>query len=240
MSDQYGKIEYTELVKHTKSWSFWFKIKDFNVFSNYLENKNAYIIHYFSSPERYRNTDYHGNRQIYSSNYVIDNYGNIYNVAQSSNTDRGFYGEKFLSLPKKPKELEWTNSPHNGDGQNHTFDIMHPYIIFDNKLSNKSIKLIKLINMCEEDCMKKLIENLLIENILEDKEDDIHFMRNKNKELRDTNKELLLKVDEMKYFLLKVDEMKEKHNELVNRLLDKIVELSDTLNTARMKINEKN
>lgn len=95
----------------------------------------------------------------------------------------------------------------------------------NNKLSNKSIKLIKCIDFCSEDCMLNLIKNLL-----EDNEEDIHFMKNKNKELEDTNKDLLLKTDEMK----------EKHNELVNRLLDKIVELSDTLNTACVKMSGKN
>ena len=42
--------------------------------------------------------------------------------------------------------------------------------------------------MCEENEMVNLIKNLL-----EDKEEDIHFMKNKNKELEDTNKDLLLK-----------------------------------------------
>jgi len=227
MSEQYGKIEPFELNVKKKEWGFRYICKDFNLFSKYLENKDAYIIHYFSSFNKYRLTDAKGYNNIYPNNYIIDNYGNTYNVAQSLNRDYPPTSENFICF------LEY-------ESKNYTFDKMHPYTIFNNKLSNKQIKLLKLINICEEDCMKKLIENLLIENILEDKEEDIHFMRNKNKELRDTNKELLLKVDEMKYFLLKVDEMKEKHNELVNRLLDKIVELSDTLNTARMKINEKN
>ena len=212
MSNNFGKIDCIELEEKAKSWSFRFNCKDFNLFSKYLENKDIYIIHYFSSPDRYRDTDYHGNRQIFPSNYVIDNYGNIYNVAQSSNFDGRFYSqEKFLCMPKKPKELEWTNKPHNCDGKEHTFDIMHPYILFDNKLSNKSIKIIKLINMCEEDVMVNIIKNLL-----EDKEEDIHFMKNKIKELEDTNKDLLLEIYKIK----------EKHNELVNRLMDRIIELS--------------
>ena len=96
---------------------------------------------------------------------------------------------------------------------------------YNNKLSNKSIKLIKCIDLCSENCMQNLIKNLL-----EDNEEDIHFLKNKNKELEDTNKDLLVKMDETK----------EKHNELVNRLLDKIVELSYTLNTACAKMKEKN
>jgi len=203
MLNKFGKIDCTELETYSKKWSYRFVCKDFNLFSKYLENKDAYVIHYFSSIDRNRDTD--------PRNYIIDNYGNIYNVAQISNFDGRFYHqEKFLCMPKKPKEYEWTNSLHNQDGQKHTFDIMHPYAIYENKLSNKSIKIIKLINMCEEDVMVNIIKNLL-----EDKEEDIHFMKNKIKELEDTNKDLLFKKDEMK----------EKYNEIVNRLMDRIVEL---------------
>ena len=208
MSNKFGKIDCTELEACAKRWTR-FVCKDFKLFRIYLENKDAYIIHYFSSPDRYRRTDGDGNRHIFPSNYLIDNYGNIYNVAQSSNRIGNFYSEeKFLCMPKP----EYTNGPHNNqDGQNHTFDVMHPYILFENKLSNKSIKIIKLINMCEENEMVNLIKNLL-----EDKEEDIHFMKNKNKELEDTNKDLLLKMEEMK----------EKHNELVNKLMDRIIDLT--------------
>ena len=65
--------------------------------------------------------------------------------------------------------------------------------------------------MCEEDIMVNIIKNLL-----EDKEEDIHFMKNKNKELEDTNKDLLLKMDEIK----------EKHNDLINKLMDRIADLT--------------
>jgi hypothetical protein len=115
----------------------------------------------------------------------------------------GCYKEKFITYPVHDlvKQNNWKG----------TFDEMHPYATYDNKLSNKSIKLIKCIDSCSEESMERLIKNLL-----EDKEEDIHFMKNKIKELEDTNKDLLLKMDEIK----------EKHNELVNRLMDRIVELS--------------
>jgi hypothetical protein len=71
-------------------------------------------------------------------------------------------------------------------------NISNKYHQYKNKYQKKSIKLIKCIDNCSEDDIK-----------------------NKFKELEDTNKDLLLKMDEMNA----------KHNELVNKLLDRIIEL---------------
>jgi len=170
--------------------------KDYETFSKYLDSKNkAYIIHRFSSIEPIELwKDDGGNKFYYRPGYIIDNYGNIYNIGETSKLYN--FSLKFLS--------RCSNNIFS-------YNQMHSYATYDNKLSNKSIKLIKCIESSSEDIMERLIKNLL-----EDKEEDIHFMKNKIKELEDTNKNLLLKMDEMK----------EKHNELVNRLMDRIVELS--------------
>ena len=205
MSDinkEYGKIEPSELNNFQTDYRdrgrgpySRLPTKDYMNFSKYLDSKNkAYIIHRFYSNPVYLYSDEAGNKTYYTPKYIIDNYGNIYNIGETSLNNN--FSLNFLS----------------GSSNNiFSYSQMHPYATYDNKLSNKSIKLIKCIESSSEDIMERLIKNLL-----EDKEEDIHFMKNKNKELEDTNKDLLLKMDEMK----------EKHNELVNRLMDRIVELS--------------
>jgi len=195
---EYGKIEPSELHNFKNDYvtrgahgsHFLISTKNYFSFSEYLNSKNkAYIIHkFYSNPVNHR-TDGNGNKSYYTPKYIIDNYGNIYNIGEYRDTSD--YYLKFL------KKID----PYN---QMHPCDQMHPYTTYNNKLSNKSIKIIKCIDSCSEDCMLNLIKNLL-----ENDEED-------NKVLEDTNKDLLFKMDEMK----------EKHNELINRLMDRIVEVS--------------
>jgi len=206
INKEYGKIEPSELQNFESDYEIGgahgsrisLNTKNYFSFSEYLNSKNkAYIIHkFYSNPVNHR-TDGNGNKLYYTPKYIIDNYGNIYNIGEY----RGDTSDYYLKFLKKI-------DPYN---QMHPCDQMHPYTTYNNKLSNKSIKIIKCIDSCSEDCMLNLIKNLL-----EDKEEDIHFMKNKNKELEDTNKDLLLKMDEMK----------ENHNELVNKLMDRIVDLT--------------
>ena len=200
MSEQYGKIEeYKSFDLHkigkltpfprdsndSEIKSTYYTLNNIN---NYLKSKNGYIIHNFNTLNRQFSWNHcqEAHNPAYS-NYIInaiDNFGNMHRNINSFN----YYKQISTNI------FDYNISTHS----------------FDNKLSNKSIKLIKDLDYCSEDDMQKLIKNLL-----EDKEEDIHFMKNKVKELEDTNKDLLLKMDEMNA----------KHNELVNKLLDRIVEL---------------
>ena len=169
INKEYGKIEPSELHNFKNDYvtrgahgSHWLlSTKNYFSFSEYLNSKNkAYIIHKFYSNPINIHTDGNGNKSYHTPKYIIDNYGNIYNIGDTDSSD---YSLKFL------KKID----PYN---QMHPCDQMHPYAIYENKLSNKSIKLIKDLEYCSEDNMQKSIKNLL-----EDKEEDIHFMKNKIK-----------------------------------------------------------
>jgi hypothetical protein len=204
MSEQYGKIEeyksfdshrIGKLTPYTGNNTY----GTLDYINNYLKSKNGYIIHNFNTLDRqyeWRHCQEAHNSLNYSENIInaIDNFGNMY---------RNIYRFNYNNMTEP--HVEHIQLSSNSFQQK----IFTPN--FDNKLSNKSIKFIKCIDSCSEESMRTLIKYLM-----EDKEEDIHFMKNKNKELEETNKDLLLKMDEMK----------EKHNELVNRLMDRIVELS--------------
>jgi hypothetical protein len=195
INKEYGKIYPSELQNFTNDYLVrnqlggFLATKNYWSFSEYLNSKNkAYIIHKFYSNPLHLCTDEVGNKSYHTPKYIIDNYGNIYNIGQT-NEYQNVSCLKFLKA---------------SDNRIFSYDQMHPYTTYNNKLSNKSIKIIKCIDSCSEDCMINLIK-ILLEN---DEED--------NKVLEDTNKDLLFKMDEMK----------EKHNELINRLMDRIVEVS--------------
>jgi hypothetical protein len=205
MSEQYGKIEeYKSFDLHSIGGKFTPGLGNntyntFNYINNYLKSKNGYIIHNFNTLNRqyeFRHFAEAQNNLAYSENIInaIDNFGNMY---------RNIYRFNFNNMTEAHVEnIQLSNCSFQQKIFTHNFD---------NKLSNKSIKFIKCIDSCSEDSMRTLINYLM-----EDKDEDIHFMKNKNKELEDTNKDLLLKMDEMK----------EKHNELINKLMDRIADLT--------------
>lgn len=205
MSNKFGKIELNEFDDEFNSELICYQRergcnKNYKKFNEYLEKKDAYLIHKFINPICFTS-----NGIEYKAEYIIDNYGNIYNLIHIPRyhiTGYKFYVEpapKYMGFPDYYQYLI------------DTYEKMHPYAIYENKLSNKSIKLIKCIDLCSEESMLTLIKYLI-----EDKEEDIHFMKNKIKELEDINKDLLLKMDEMK----------EKHNDLINKLMDRIADLT--------------
>jgi len=200
INKEYGKIEPSELHNFKNDYEIrgahgsrtFLNTKNYFSFSEYLNSKNkAYIIHkFYCNPKEMGISE--NNMVYHTPKYIIDNYGNIYNIGCTSGCTSGYQnvnGQKFIKA---------------SDNNIFSYDQMHPYTTYNNKLSNKSIKIIKCIDSCSEDCMINLIKNLL-----ENDEED-------NKELEDTNKDLLLKINEMK----------EKHNELVNKLMDRIIDLT--------------
>jgi hypothetical protein len=194
INKEYGKIYPSELQNFTNDYLVrnqlggFLATKNYWSFSEYLNSKNkAYIIHKFYC-NRIETGSVDFNMTYHTPKYIIDNYGNIYNTGQT-NEYQNVSCLKFLKA---------------SDNRIFSYDQMHPYATYNNKLSNKSIKIIKCIDSCSEDCMINLIK-ILFEN---DEEN--------NKVLEDTNKDLLLKINEMK----------EKHNELVNKLMDRIADLT--------------
>jgi len=204
MSEQYGKIEkykffdshrIGKLTPYTSNNTY----GTLDYINNYLKSKNGYIIHNFNTLNK--QYEWNHSREAQENNaysqYIInaiDNFGNMY---------RNIYHFNYNNMTEAHVEhIPLSNCSFQQKIFTHNFD---------NKLSNKSIKFIKCIDSCSEDSMRTLINYLM-----EDKDEDIHFMKNKNKELEDTNKDLLLKMDEMK----------EKHNELINKLMDRIADLT--------------
>ena len=89
-NNEYGKLDEDWLQKnviHGRQVLFGVSYitqptKDFKSFSAYLKTKNAWIIHAFSENEKY-DFSYDGNSVYYTPKFVVDNYGNIYNVGQT-------------------------------------------------------------------------------------------------------------------------------------------------------------
>jgi len=91
INKEYGKIEPSELENFRTDYRTRgphgcynrLSTKDYVNFSKYLDSKNkAYIIHRFYSNPVHLYTDEAGNKNYYTPKYIIDNYGNIYNIGE--------------------------------------------------------------------------------------------------------------------------------------------------------------
>jgi len=193
--------------------------KDFKSFSAYLKTKNAWIIHAVSENEKYDFT-YENNSVYYTPKFVVDNYGNIYNVGQT-----GIRGTC--------KGEDYIFSPEIKDGRKlDTFEDMHPYSIYKNTLSNSSIDIIKKFKLYKTGELEVIIKNLKLKEKNESKiepkilQENLEIKQNNSDEisiLKDKIEKQQKQIDE----LLTTQELTNaKHNEMVNKLLDRIIELS--------------
>jgi hypothetical protein len=133
INKEYGKIEPSELQNFRNDYQMRCEpggycnldTKNYFSFSEYLNSKNkAYIIHKFYSNPVHLCTDAVGNKTYHTPKYIIDNYGNIYNIGQTS-------------LYQNVSCLKFLKA---SDNRIFSYDQMHPYATYNNKLSNKSIK----------------------------------------------------------------------------------------------------
>ena len=193
--------------------------KDFKSFSAYLKTKNAWIIHAVSENEKY-DFSYDGNSVYYTPKFVVDNYGNIYNVGHTGIRGK-CKGEDYIFCPEITDGIKLD-----------TFEDMHPYSVYKNILSNSSIDMIKKFKLYKTGELEVLIKNLKLkekyepkiepkikevikEKIIENKSDEISI-------LKDQIEKQQKQIDEL---LTTQQTMNDKHNELVNKLLDRIIEL---------------
>jgi len=171
----YGEIdiEYLEKIPNTnKRWEYmgsWNGCTthmvwegrniNFKKFKLFLSEYNAYIIHYFVGPETLDCViSYYENRTEYkySPRFLIDNYGNIYNIRQKFTYPKDSRGSN-----EQPPQVEVD------------FKDMYMNYKYKNSLSNESIKIIKYMDpnlIIEENNMIIFIKNLLENNDLKQNE----------------------------------------------------------------------
>ena len=226
-NNEYGKLDEDWLQKnviHGRQVLFGVSYitqptKDFKSFSAYLKTKNAWIIHAFSENEKF-DFSYDGNGVYYTPKFVVDNYGNIYNVGQTG--IKGICkGEDYIFCPeiKDGRKLD-------------TFEDMHPYSVYKNTLSNSSIDIIKKFKLYKTGELEVIIKNLKLKEKYEPKIEPKNKEVIKEETIENNSDEISMLKHKIEKQQKQIDELlttqqllSAKHNELVNKLLDRIVEL---------------
>jgi hypothetical protein len=184
--------------------------KDFKSFSAYLKTKNAWIIHAVSENEKYDFT-YENNSVYYTPKFVVDNYGNIYNVGQTG--IRGTCkGEDYIFCPEINDGIKL-----------HTFEEMHPYSVYRTILSNSSIDIIKKFKLYKTGELEVIIKNLKLKEKNEYKIESKSLQNNLETKQNNLDEISILK-EKIEKQQKQIDELiknqqiiNEKHNELVNK-----------------------